>query len=95
MIRRSSTPDVLQTCLSIYQFKSALSRKSAPLAFTSFRRPWHLGSITSRHSTGNRLSTLLPLYVEQFHEWVRQCPDFERMWHMICPLVWEIGTLVL
>jgi hypothetical protein len=39
MIRRSSTPDVLQTSLSIYQFKSALSRKSAPLAFTSFRRP--------------------------------------------------------
>ena len=30
MIRRSSTPDVLQTSLSIYQFKSALSRKSAP-----------------------------------------------------------------
>jgi hypothetical protein len=29
-IRRSSTPDVLQTSLSIYQFKSALSRKSAP-----------------------------------------------------------------
>ena len=27
--RRSSTPDVLQTSLSIYQFKSALSRKSA------------------------------------------------------------------
>jgi hypothetical protein len=40
MIRRSSTPDILQTPLSIYQFKSALSRKSAPLAFTSFRRPW-------------------------------------------------------
>ena len=39
MIRRSSTPDVLQTSLSIYQFKSALSRKSAPLAFTSFWRP--------------------------------------------------------
>ena len=39
MIRRSSTPDVLKTSLSIYQFKSALSRKSAPLAFTSFRRP--------------------------------------------------------
>ena len=38
-IRRSSTPDVLQTSLSIYQFKSALSPKSAPLAFTSFRRP--------------------------------------------------------
>jgi hypothetical protein len=35
MIRRSSTPDVLQTSLSIYQFKSALSRKYAPLAFTS------------------------------------------------------------
>ena len=31
MIRRSSTPDVLQTSHSIYQFKSALSRKSAPL----------------------------------------------------------------
>jgi hypothetical protein len=27
MIRRSSTPDVLQTSLSIYKFKSALSRK--------------------------------------------------------------------
>ena len=42
MIRRSSTPDVLQTSLSIYQFKSALSRKTAPLglAFTSFRRLW-------------------------------------------------------
>ena len=42
MIRRSSTPDVSQTSLSIYQFKSALSRKSAPSppsAFTSFRRP--------------------------------------------------------
>jgi hypothetical protein len=39
MIRRSSTPDCLQTSLSIYQYKSALSRKSAPLAFTSFRRP--------------------------------------------------------
>jgi hypothetical protein len=40
-IRRSSTPDVLQTSLSIYQLvKSTLSRKSAPLAFTSFRRPW-------------------------------------------------------
>jgi hypothetical protein len=39
MIRRSSTPDVLQTSLRKYQFKSALSRKSAPLAFTSFRRP--------------------------------------------------------
>ena len=42
MIRRSLTPDVLQTFLSIYQFKSALSRKSAPLAFTSFRRPCKL-----------------------------------------------------
>jgi hypothetical protein len=31
MIRRISTPDVFQTSLSIYQFKSALSRKSAPL----------------------------------------------------------------
>jgi hypothetical protein len=31
MIRRSSTPDILQTSLSIYQFKSALLRKSAPL----------------------------------------------------------------
>ena len=31
MIRRSSTPDVLQTPLSRYQFKNALSRKSAPL----------------------------------------------------------------
>jgi hypothetical protein len=40
MIRRSSTPDVSQTSLSIYQFKSDLSRKSAPLAFTSFQRPW-------------------------------------------------------
>jgi hypothetical protein len=30
MIRRSSTPDVSQTSLSIYQFKSALSRKSVP-----------------------------------------------------------------
>ena len=40
MIRRSSTPDVLQTSLSIYQFKSALSRKSATVAFTSFGRPW-------------------------------------------------------
>ena len=39
MIKRSSTPDVLQTSLSIYQFKSAVSRKSVPLAFTSFRRP--------------------------------------------------------
>jgi hypothetical protein len=29
-ITRSSTPDVLETSLSIYQFKSALSRKSAP-----------------------------------------------------------------
>ena len=38
-IRRSSTPDVLQTSLSIYQFKSALSPKTAPLACTSFRRP--------------------------------------------------------
>ena len=28
--------------LVYYQFKSALSRKSAPLAFTSFRRPWTL-----------------------------------------------------
>jgi hypothetical protein len=41
MIRRSSTPDVSQTSLSIYQFNSALSRKSLPLAFTSFRRPWN------------------------------------------------------
>jgi hypothetical protein len=31
MIRRSSSHNVLQTSLSIYQFKSALSRKSAPL----------------------------------------------------------------
>jgi hypothetical protein len=30
MIRRSSTPDVLQTSLSIYQFKSALSHKNLP-----------------------------------------------------------------
>jgi hypothetical protein len=30
MIRRSSTRNVLQTSLSIYQFKSALSRKSVP-----------------------------------------------------------------
>jgi hypothetical protein len=51
MIRRSSTPDVFQTFLSIYQFKGALSRKSAPLAFTSFRRPCF-------HS--NIVATLLP-----------------------------------
>ena len=36
-ITRSSTPDVLETSLSIYQFKSALSRKSAPPPLPSHR----------------------------------------------------------
>jgi hypothetical protein len=57
---KSSTPDVLQTSLSIYQFKSALSRKSAPLAFTSFRRPWMLEKGQVMEKNLRRQSTVTP-----------------------------------
>jgi hypothetical protein len=65
---KSSTPDVLQTSLSIYQFKSALSRKSAPpLAFTSFRRPCYCFMLLYIYNTIQYSIVILRLYTRFLH----------------------------
>jgi hypothetical protein len=86
MIRRSSTPDVSQTSLSIYQFKSALSRKSVPPCL-------HIvpTSLNKLLTTCNKLIDIIRLVARLFQQ-VRYSHDITIL---LQPCVMNLVTFLL